>query len=139
MQLKIIREPSNLSSTIGSLLIDGKFFCWTLEDVVREVAGKPVASWKIQNMTAIPRGKYDVTIDMSPRFKRRMPLIKAVPGFEGVRIHVGNRAEDTDGCILLGYKRDETTILKSADAFNDFFVKLNDAVATQEPVTIQIV
>ena len=58
MELLVQREPSTLSSTPGTLSIDGVFECYTLEDVVREVPGQPVAMWKVQNETAIPAGRY---------------------------------------------------------------------------------
>lgn len=47
MELLVQREPSTLNSTPGTLSIDGAFECFTLEDVVREVPGRPVSTWKI--------------------------------------------------------------------------------------------
>ena len=92
-------------TTIGILKHDGKQICFTLEDKVREIPGKPVDQWKVPSRTAIPSGEYDVVITMSNRFKRLMPLLLDVPGFAGVRIHSGNTHEDTEGCILLGTGR----------------------------------
>lgn len=105
MKLRLLREPSALDATLGLLLIDGRWFCWTLEDVVREVAGQPVAAWKVPGQTAIPMGVYQVQVTMSPRFKRPLPLVIGVDGFDGARFHRGNTAKDTEGCIIVGATR----------------------------------
>ena len=96
--------------TISKLAIDGVPFAscgYILEDKVREVAGKPVAEWKIPRETAIPTGQYKVIIDMSQRFGKRMLHLLNVPGYEGVRIHSGNTSHDTEGCLITGKERDE--------------------------------
>ncbi len=141
MELLVQREPSTLSCTPGSLSIDGAFECYTLEDVVREVPGQPVASWKIPNETAIPVGRYQVIIDVSQHFGGRlMPHILNVLGYDGVRIHSGNTAADTDGCILLGQVRalDKNQVFQSHDAYNAFFPKLQAAIDRKEPVYITV-
>ena len=84
MHLVLKRQPSTSKSTSGALSIDGKFECFTLEDVVR--------AKKSAGQTAIPAGTYKVIINQSNRFKRLLPLLLNVPGFEGVRIHTGNYA-----------------------------------------------
>ena len=139
MQLKVQRNPSKDDATIGSFFIDGVFHYFSLEDVVREVAGQPVAQWKVQNRTAIPRGVYDVIIDYSTRFKRDMPHVLNVPGFTGIRIHSGNTDADTDGCILLGMKRTENEVLESRIAFDEFFPRLKTTLDNKEKVTIEII
>lgn len=96
MNLKLVREIRTENSTIGKLYLDGKFFCYTLEDKERDV--------KIYGETAIPKGFYDVIINKSVRFKRELPLLLNVKGFDGVRIHRGNSKKDTLGCVLVGYK-----------------------------------
>lgn len=96
--------------TLSRLYVDGDLFgqCpYTLEDVVREVPGKPVKDWKVPAETAIPVGKYRVVIDMSKRFGKRMMHVLDVPGFEGIRIHSGNTSHDTEGCLITGKERDE--------------------------------
>src|SRR5271166_6484158 len=125
MELLVQREPSTLQSTPGTLSIDGVFECYTLEDVVREVPGQPVSTWKIQNKTAIPIGSYQVIIDFSNRFQRQMPHVLNVSGFDGIRIHSGNTAADTDGCLLLGQQRNGLDdVIDSRLAFEAFFPKL---------------
>lgn len=97
---------------IGHLRIDGQFKFFTLEDIEREV--------KIPGKTAIPRGTYEVKITYSNRFKKPLPILLDVPGFEGVRIHAGNTSEDTEGCILLGMIRNESSVFSSALAMERF-------------------
>ena len=103
MEIKVKRFHFGNTFTIGKLFIDGKDLnIFTLEDKVREIKGEPVDKWKVQNKTAIPKGIYKVIINLSNRFKRLLPLLLNVDGFEGVRIHPGNTSENTEGCILLG-------------------------------------
>ena len=87
--------------------VDGKYFCDTLEDTERlfwslsNFLGKLVGI-KVQDKTAIPRGKYRVIMAYSNRFKKRLPLLLDVPQFTGILIHSGNTVQDTSGCILVG-------------------------------------
>lgn len=131
MELKLIRDEHTDNSTIGSLYIDGHYFCYTLEDRKRTI--------KVDGKTCIPSGKYSVIIDYSNRFKRNMPHILNVPGFEGVRIHAGNSATDTSGCILLGYKKEVDWIGESRMAVNSFMEKLQSAWNDEQKITLEIV
>jgi hypothetical protein len=133
MQLVLQRQPSANGCTIGRLTIDGQPECWTLEDVVR-----PPGAPKVYGQTAIPAGTYRVTVSMSPRFKTRLPLLLAVPGFEGIRIHPGNTEDDTEGCILVGQDKGKNAILRSRAAFEKLLPKLEAALARGEPITIEI-
>jgi hypothetical protein len=94
MNVQVIRETFTSNSTIGKMYIGGRFFCYTLEDVDRDKNKdgdlNDIGEQKVYGQTAIPKGKYDVIINMSNRFKVLMPLIQNVPGFEGIRIHNGN-------------------------------------------------
>ena len=76
--------------TLGRLFVDGKQYGYTCEDKDRQLEDSPGA--KIAGQTAIPRGLYRLTLSFSNRFQKVMPLIKDVPGFDGVRIHGGNYA-----------------------------------------------
>ncbi len=138
MRLSLQREPSENDATGGSLYVNGTWNCFTLEDVVRERPGAPVAQWKVQNQTAIPAGSYKVTVDFSNRFQRNMLHILAVPGFDGIRIHAGNTAADTDGCILVGQQRTGNSISGSRDALKEFQPLVEAALAGGEEVTIEI-
>lgn len=96
-------SPAGAPRTFGKLLAeDGHRLCFTLEDEVREQQGQPVAAWKIRGATAIPSGRYRVTLDLSPRFGPDTLTLHDVPGFDGVRMHAGNTERDTEGCPLLG-------------------------------------
>src|SRR3954470_16353900 len=107
-ELTVIRQASMNGFTPGELLWDGTHECFTCEDVVREIPGVPVAQWKIPNETAIPAGRYRVVINFSPRFQKQMPEVLNVPGYTGVRMHIGNKPADTDGCLLVGDSQTST-------------------------------
>ncbi len=130
MELLVQRDPSTDQSTEGQLWIDGQPFGYTLEDVVRDV--------KIQNETAIPDGRYQVTIDQSPKFGRLMPHVLNVPGYTGVRIHWGNTAKDTDGCVLVGWERGDNFIGTSRAAFDQLYEQLHDAIEAGEQAWLTI-
>lgn len=110
MKLTLQRAHSVAGATVGKLSIDGIYACNTLEDEVRELPGVPVAAWKIKGVTAIPSGTYRVTTEPSPRFGADTLTIHDVPGFEYVRMHAGNSAGDTEGCILLGMRATDCTL-----------------------------
>lgn len=100
----------------------------TLEDKIREpIIWRPVADWKIPAQTAIPRGRYQIVLTMSQRFKRELPLLVAVPGFAGIRIHSGNVIDDTEGCIIVGYTRQAKSVGKSRLALEEFIVRVRQS------------
>ncbi len=138
MNLQLIRYPSKGGATRGVLFIDGRAFCMTLEDETREVPGKPVAAWKVPGQTAIPRGTYAVQITPSARFKRDLPLVVGVPGFDGIRIHPGNTAADTEGCILVGQPSGPYDVAKSRDTFEPLFAALCLARDRGEQITLKV-
>lgn len=125
MKLDLKRKSFTDNSTIGELSIDGAFECFTLEDVVRD-------GEKVYGKTAIPAGTYQVVVTHSPRFGKELPLLVDVPGFEGVRIHTGNTATDTEGCILVGNGTETDRITGSRAAFDALFAKIQAALGTQE-------
>lgn len=94
-------------STIGKLyrvLGDAEvYMCDILEDVVRNNFKTLINKFiKIYGKTAIPYGRYEIVRTTSPRFKKMLPELLNVPLYSGVRIHPGNKAEDTEGCLLPG-------------------------------------
>lgn len=112
MEITIDRRWKRDNYTISRVFVDGErwgdgsHWCSALEDTDRGLHNgmrqSEITRRKIYGKTAIPGGMYDVIITHSPRFGKPLPLVVGVPGFSGVRIHPGNTAEDTDGCILLG-------------------------------------
>lgn len=138
MQMELQRLQLDPDVTIGALYVDGDFECWILEDPVREVAGQPVSVWKVPGKTAIPFGQYDVTITPSQRFKRDLPLLLRVPGFDGIRIHPGNTVADTEGCLLPGLDRLGKSVGRSRAAFDSLFSQIRSAFIRGEQINISI-
>jgi hypothetical protein len=132
LKLKLERTWCGAKCTIGTLTVDGVAECFTLEDVVRP------AGVKVYGETAIPAGTFNVVVTKSQRFGRDLPLVENVPGFEGIRIHPGNDAEDTDGCILVGRTKGVDFVGESRAAFNALFAKIQKALAAGEKVTLEI-
>lgn len=112
---------------MGVLFVDGAFECFVLEDVIREVANQPVSAWKVKGDTAIPAGRYRIVRTRSPRFGKVLPLLENVPGFEGIRIHAGNRSSDTEGCLLPGRARGTGMVMESRMAFEALDQKIRHA------------
>jgi len=132
MQLHLLRDTFAARSTLGLLYVDDVAECDTLEDRVR-------IGPKVPRRTAIPPGTYRVVIDDSARFKKPMPHVLDVPGFEGIRIHSGNTDADTEGCILLGRRTANVDfIADSRKAFDAFFAKLKAAVDRDEQVSLTV-
>ena len=120
MELLLRRDPSTAAATLGELSVDGQFECYTCEDIVRAV--------KIKGETAIPEGRYQVIINRSKRFQKMLPLLLEVPNFDGIRIHTGNTAENTEGCILVGQQIDGDSVRDSRPAFAHLFQKIQAAL-----------
>lgn len=102
MLIRLERDPSYKGATFGNLFIDEKWFSHTLEDEIREIVGQPVEQWKIHGKTAIPAGRYPITLEYSPKFGPDTITVHDVDGFVGVRVHGGNTVADTEGCPLVG-------------------------------------
>lgn len=125
MTLTLDRKYKLPTYTIGKLYINGKYFCDTLEDKDRgltdDMTVSEISNIKIKNKTAIPTGTYKITITYSNRFKKNMPLINDVKGFEGIRIHSGNTDKDTEGCVLVGFNKVKGNVINSRDTYNKLF------------------
>lgn len=131
MRLKLVRNPSNDVCTIGKLYVDGKYECFVLEDVVRPS--------KVHGRTAIPEGSYKIIVTMSPRFKKLLPLLVDVPNYQGVRIHPGNTADDTEGCLLPGLTNPTPySVGSSGKAFEALMAKLQRAQQSGDNISIEV-
>lgn len=133
MKLVLTRLQLDPDVTIGRLTVDGQWSCWVCEDAVRP------PGVKVYGRTAIPYGSYRIDITMSARFKRPLPLLLDVPMFSGIRVHPGNTAADTEGCLLPGLDRLPKGVGRSRLAFDQLQAQLVQAKARGESITIDIV
>ena len=139
MILELIRDTFGDTYTTGQLKVDGQYECFILEDKVREpITWSKVSDWKVQNITAIPRGTYKVIIDFSNHFGKNMLHILDVPGFEGVRIHSGNTDADTEGCLIVGKTRKDDFVGESRVALTALFPKVKEALDLGDSVKLII-
>jgi len=127
---KVVREPTTNgfpleNYTLGTMYLDGVKFCETCEDEDRFLENG--VTEKVNARTAIPRGRYRVLTSFSTRFNKVLPIVLDVPGFEGIRIHGGNNAADTHGCILVGKVRTSTGIAQCADTVLRVIQQIEDA------------
>lgn len=141
MDLTLKRIARRETYTIGHLYIDGVYFCDTIEDTdrgLRQSLPESVnRSKKRFGATAIPTGRYQVTLGVkSPKFSKKkqydfcggyLPRLINVPAFEGVLIHIGNTAKDTDGCLLVGKNTKVGKVLDSGVTFRALYEKLKAA------------
>lgn len=144
MELTLKRIARREKYTIGRLYIDGKYFCDTIEDKDRGLSQElPVTvnkNLKRCGVTAIPVGRYRVTLDMvSPKFSKknayqfcggRLPRLINVPAFDGVLIHIGNTVNDTEGCILVGKNKQVGKVLDSTVTFRALYEVLKQSKDT---------
>ena len=142
MRLLLKRRFLAPDYTIGTLYINGMRFCDTIEDKVRDINQDgdldDEGEGKVFGETAIPYGKYAMDLTMSPKFKRKLPLLLNVPHFTGIRIHRGNTAEDSHGCILVGENKIKGKVINSSTYEIILVEKMTMAIANEEDLTIEI-
>lgn len=121
--------------TIGKLYVNGNYVCDTLEDKDRglddTLSEDYINKIKVFGKTAIPAGKYNVSITYSPHFKKNLPLVTNVKGFDGIRIHSGNTDKDTLGCILVGYNSVTGKVINSKEALAKLMSKLSGKITLE--------
>lgn len=134
MKLQLKRRYKGPDYTIGSLYVNGAYFCDTLEDKVRDIPKEG----KIPGKTAIPAGTYKVILNRSPKFQRELPRLQNVPFFEGVLIHRGNTPEHTEGCILVGENKVKGQVINSTQYELRLIELMREAINRGEEVTIKV-
>lgn len=146
---RIARKPGY---TIGRLYVDGEYVCDTLEDtdrgLMQGMSREHITALKQKGKTAIPSGRYAVTINQtSPRFQSRaayqfcrgkLPRLLDVDGFSGILIHIGNTPDDTEGCILVGKNTKVGMVLDSTATFTKLYKILQSSEQKEEKIWITI-
>ena len=153
MELKLNRIARKNGYTIGHLYVNGIYFSDTLEDSDRGLSSSMsldvLKKKKLPHITAIPTGRYQITMDViSPRFSKskfyqqfgegRVPRLLNVPAFEGILIHCGNTAKDTDGCILVGKNSKVGMVLDSKITYSNLYPLLEAAYKRNERIFITV-
>ena len=111
------------------------YFCDTLEPTWRDYKN---GAYKVKGRSAIPEGRYAVVISYSPKFKQWLPILLGVPKFEGIRIHAGNTAKDTEGCILVGRNQRVGEVLESRKWLYELKQKIVEAKGRGEAVWLTV-
>lgn len=131
MKFILDRDPPDLTCTIGHLWVDSQPFCDTLEPV-----------------NPIPAGTYEVILTESPKAKAgvlwtpradfALPLLVAVPGHNGIRMHAGDTSADTEDCILVGTWTGGEQISNSRAALRALIDLISTALGNAQTVTIAV-
>lgn len=142
MKIELERTLLADDHTLGVMTIDGAFFSHTIEDRVRDYNKDgdllDAGETKIFGETAIPYGTYEVDLTMSPKFKRLLPWVKDVPHFTGIRIHRGNDAGDSHGCIIPGQSVGNGKVVNSTDHEMKLIEHILAAMVRGEKITLEI-
>ena len=155
MELTLNRRYNGPTYTIGSLLVNGAYYCDTLEDKNRKLSStmslEEINKIKVHGETAIPYGKYTVTLNIKStkysnfsKYKYAaftqgyIPRLVNVPGFEGILIHAGNKDAHTEGCILVGENKVKGKVINSQTTWVNLYKLLKEANDNKEPITITI-
>ena len=128
--IRVAYDGIEIAMKVGS---GGKFFCNTIEDAVRELPAtcpdtprgrSCTCKEKVYSKTAIPAGTYKVTLQYSPKYKKKMPYLHDVPHFLGILIHSGNTEGDSAGCIIVGKNTVKGKVLESRTTFQKLYAML---------------
>ena len=142
MEIKLIRKYYQAKYTIGRLYVNNRFFSDCLEPpslhLTERSALGTILIAKYKGYRAIPTGRYRILITRSRRFGRWLPLLLNVKGFEGIRIHAGNKPDDTRGCILLGFNRRKGYVLDSTRCVLTLVKMMTEAIAKGEKVFMEV-
>lgn len=142
MELRLERKYRNNNYCIDKLYVNDKYFSDVLEDPDRGLTDsmslEEIKRIKIKGNTCIPYGTYNITITYSPRFKKNLPLLNNVKGFDGIRIHSGNKPQDTEGCLLPGFNKVKGQVIDSRVTTDKLIAQIQQALNKKEKVTITI-
>lgn len=153
MELLVDRKWKKQSYTISNLYIDGEWFSNVLEDADRGLDNSMpedmIRTLKKPSITAIPRGTYEITLDVvSPKYSKvqfykdvcngKVPRLKNVKGFDGILIHAGNNDKDSSGCLLVGQNKVRGQVVNSKETFKQLYKLLQDGRNRGEKITIKI-
>lgn len=142
MKLELKRIARKNTYTIGRLFVDGKYFSDSIEDKDRLLKQTDsldkIKKTKVYAETAIPTGTYKVVVNMSSKFKRNLPRLLDVPGFDGILIHRGNTDKDSAGCIIVGENKVVGKVINSTPYETKLVKLLTEAQNRKEPITIKI-
>ena len=152
MELKLKRFAFKNTYTVGKLYVDGAYFCDTIEDKDRgldsSMTVEQIKAKKIASVTAIPTGRYAITLNVvSPKFKNRaqyafcsakLPRLIDVKGYDGVLIHIGNTAEESAGCILVGQNKVVGRVINSTETFKKLYGVLDAANKKGEKIYLTV-
>ena len=147
MELTLLRKIFTERSTIGEIVLDGRIF-YTIEDkdrgLTQDMTLSQVQKIKVYGKTCIPYGRYKVVITKSNRFSAKKgkpvftPQLVGVTGFDGIRIHIANWAEQLEGCIAPGLRAGMDCVIDSTKAYNIILDKISLAIRAGEDVYINI-
>lgn len=142
MEIRVKRIARKDGYTIGKMYINGAYFCDTLEDTDRGLKSTmsvdEILARKVKAQTAIPTGKYEVILTYSLKFKRVLPLLLNVPGYQYIRVHHGNRPDSTEGCLLVGENKERGKVLNSRATLEKLMPLFFECEKKKEKVTITI-
>ena len=153
MELLVDRKWKKQSYTISNLYINGEWFCNCLEDTDRRLDNSMsedmIRTLKKPSITAIPRGTYEITLDViSPKYSKvqfykdvcngKVPRLKNVKGFDGILIHVADGYRGSSGCLLVGQNKVKGQVLNSKETFKQLYNLLQDGKSRGEKIIIKI-
>ena len=147
MELHLQRKKFTERSTIGEIVLDGRILS-VIEDhdrgLTQDMTLEQVQKIKVYGKTCIPYGRYKVVITKSPRFSSKKgkpvftPQLIGVTGFDGIRIHIANWAEQLEGCLAPGLRAGQDCVVDSSKAYNIVLDKISLAIRAGEDVYINI-
>lgn len=136
MEILVDRIFLGETYTIGNLFLNGKYFCDTIEDVVRKLDSEKD---KVKDYTAIPNGRYKVILSYSPHFERVLPELLNVPYFKNIRIHNGNDETASSGCLIVGLNKQKGKVLQSKETLKKLMAVLQPVWDKKEEIYITII